>query len=58
MRAHGRMMGKHRVRTVDDSILGAPLEVKLRWAVTPHAGMIRRGATSHVERDGARDVLG
>ena len=46
VRAHGRMMGKHRVRTVDDSILGAPLEVKLRWAVTPHAGMIRRGATS------------
>lgn len=45
-RAHGRMMGKHRVRTVDDSILGAPLEVKLRWAVTPHAGMIRRGETS------------
>lgn len=46
MRRAGAVAGKYRLRSAEERLTGRAVEMRLRWAVTPRAGMMRWGVVS------------
>ena len=46
MRRAGAVAGKYRLRSAEERLTGRAVEVRLRWGVTPRAGVMWRGVVS------------
>lgn len=46
MRRAGAVTGKYRLRSAEERLTGRAVEVRLRWGVTPRAGMMWRSVVS------------